>query len=96
MIKYNIVICCQCNYKVCFLLIMLIVFFLGLLVQDGVDDECVEEIVIVYGMFNLLFVFEYLGQVMVVDCDVLEILVLLVILDMLCDVFGFDFFGGLC
>lgn len=58
------------------------------------DDELREETVTIYGTSNPLPVFDYPGQVTVVDRDALETLAPSSISDALRDVPGLDFAGG--
>lgn len=67
------------------------------LAQEAVgaaDDELREETVTIYGTSNPLPVFDYPGQVTVVDRDALETLAPSSISDALRDVPGLDFAGG--
>lgn len=94
MTKHNTATRRQRSDKACLLLTTLIALSPGLSAQDGADDERVEETVTVYGTSNPLPVFEYPGQVTVVDRDALETLAPSAISDALRDVPGLDFSGG--
>ncbi|MEL6411655.1 MAG: TonB-dependent hemoglobin/transferrin/lactoferrin family receptor [Pseudomonadota bacterium] len=62
--------------------------------QDASEEELREETVTVYGTSNPLPVFDYPGQVTVVDRDAIETLAPSTISDALRDVPGLDFAGG--
>jgi len=67
---------------------------IGLARDTAADDELREEAVTIYGTSNPLPVFDYPGQVTVVDRDALETLAPSSISDALRDVPGLDFAGG--
>ena len=62
--------------------------------NEDMDDERVEEVVTVYGTSNPIPVFDYPGQVTVVDREALDTLAPASISDALRDVPGLDFAGG--
>ena len=62
--------------------------------NEDMDDERVEEVVTVYGTSNPIPVFDYPGQVTVVDREALDTLAPSSISDALRDVPGLDFAGG--
>lgn len=62
--------------------------------NENMDDERVEEVVTVYGTSNPIPVFDYPGQVTVVDREALDTLAPSSISDALRDVPGLDFAGG--
>lgn len=62
--------------------------------QDAADDERREETITVYGTSNPLPVFDYPGQVTVVDREALETIAPSAVSDLLRDVPGLDFTGG--
>jgi len=62
--------------------------------EDAADDELREETITVYGTSNPLPVFDYPGQVTVVDREALETIAPSAVSDLLRDVPGLDFTGG--
>lgn len=62
--------------------------------EDAADDERREETITVYGTSNPLPVFDYPGQVTVVDREALETIAPSAVSDLLRDVPGLDFTGG--
>lgn len=62
--------------------------------EDAADDELREDTITVYGTSNPLPVFDYPGQVTVVDREALETLAPSTMSDALRDVPGLDFAGG--
>ena len=80
--------------KTCLLVTTLIAFSPNLAAEDAPDDERREDTITVYGTSNPLPVFDYPGQVTVVDRNALETLAPSTISDALRDVPGLDFAGG--
>ena len=66
----------------------------AVLAEDAADDELREDTITVYGTSNPLPVFDYPGQVTVVDREALETIAPSAVSDLLRDVPGLDFSGG--
>lgn len=66
----------------------------AVLAEDAADDELRVDAITVYGTSNPLPVFDYPGQVTVVDREALETIVPSAVSDLLRDVPGLDFSGG--
>ncbi|MCR9077710.1 MAG: TonB-dependent hemoglobin/transferrin/lactoferrin family receptor [Hyphomonadaceae bacterium] len=86
--------CRSRSLKACLLLSSLLAFAPTIAAEDAGDDELREDTITVYGTSNPLPVFDYPGQVTVVDRDALETLAPSTISDALRDVPGLDFSGG--
>jgi len=82
------------SVKTCLLISTLLAISPGLAAEEAADDELREDTITVYGTSNPLPVFDYPGQVTVVDRDALETLAPSAISDALRDVPGLDFTGG--
>ena len=66
----------------------------AMLAEDAADDELRVEAITVYGTSNPLPIFDYPGQVTVVDREALETIAPSAVSDLLRDVPGLDFSGG--
>lgn len=66
----------------------------AVLAEDAADDELRVDAITVYGTSNPLPVFDYPGQVTVVDREALETIAPSAVSDLLRDVPGLDFSGG--
>lgn len=66
----------------------------AVLAEDAADDELRVDAITVYGTSNPLPVFDYPGQITVVDREALETIAPSAVSDLLRDVPGLDFSGG--
>ncbi|MCR9224402.1 MAG: TonB-dependent hemoglobin/transferrin/lactoferrin family receptor [Hyphomonas sp.] len=82
------------SYRACLMAGAFLVFTPTMMAEEAADDELREDTITVYGTSNPLPVFDYPGQVTVIDRDALETLAPSTISDALRDVPGLDFSGG--
>ncbi len=82
------------SFRACLFMTTLLAMSPTMAAEDAGDDELREDTITVYGTSNPLPVFDYPGQVTVVDRDALETLAPSTISDALRDVPGLDFSGG--